>query len=493
MRSLVYLLFLFCSIAFGQISGAVGNGTTDDTAAVQTWLDSGGTGPVGTETYRITAKLDIDQSGNQTVDFNGATITVTADLPLALEIDKPSGTTTLNNLTIDGNTNIREGIEINSLTSTNNLTINDLYFNGGNAVGIRLEIFNDATQFGAYVFTNTNMSNIKSQGNGVVGDAIGAARMVLQRWHHNSSGTTITFDGGTFDGCWGDDGDMFQFEDVQQGGTLNSLITIKNMTLGYFSRRHIKSTSGWMHVINNNFTVPPAGHPELVGVTTCCSTTAANLGDGPTAGAENHKYIGNTLNGTGGNPQARRMVVTNTVDLEIRDNTLIDYDIDLQGTNSTSGIVVCGNDWDNNSVLKTSVVPTEDVQVGTNNTGNPSFNQIPVGQYVTKTDCPAGSGATPIITLNGSTPVNITQGGTYTELGASWTDAEDGSGSATVGGDTVDTNVIGTYTVTYNHTDIDGNAATQVTRTVNIVAAPSGIKRASVPGMRVNGKIYVGN
>ena len=47
----------------------------------------------------------------------------------------------------------------------------------------------------------------------------------------------------------------------------------------------------------------------------------------------------------------------------------------------------------------------------------------------------------------------------------------DGSGAATVGGDTVDTATPATYTVTYNFTDTAGNAATQVTRSVVVSAA----------------------
>ena len=37
-----------------------------------------------------------------------------------------------------------------------------------------------------------------------------------------------------------------------------------------------------------------------------------------------------------------------------------------------------------------------------------------------------------------------------------------------VGGDTVDTSVLGVYTVTYNVSDTAGNAAVQVTRTVAV-------------------------
>ena len=38
----------------------------------------------------------------------------------------------------------------------------------------------------------------------------------------------------------------------------------------------------------------------------------------------------------------------------------------------------------------------------------------------------------------------------------------------TVGGDTVDTSTVGTYNITYNVSDSAGNAAAEVTRTVNV-------------------------
>jgi hypothetical protein len=74
----------------------------------------------------------------------------------------------------------------------------------------------------------------------------------------------------------------------------------------------------------------------------------------------------------------------------------------------------------------------------------------------------------PVISLIGATPINLELGSTYTELGASAIDDVDGDISANIviGGDTVNTNIAGTYVVTYNVSDAAGNAATQVTRTV---------------------------
>ncbi|WP_299059600.1 immunoglobulin-like domain-containing protein [uncultured Polaribacter sp.] len=84
----------------------------------------------------------------------------------------------------------------------------------------------------------------------------------------------------------------------------------------------------------------------------------------------------------------------------------------------------------------------------------------------------ASAAAAPTITLLGSTPVIVTQGSTYTDASAT---ALASDGTTDITGDIVtvnpvDVNTIGTYTVTYNVSDA-GTPATEVTRTVNVVAA----------------------
>ncbi|WP_420553448.1 immunoglobulin-like domain-containing protein [Tenacibaculum aiptasiae] len=81
----------------------------------------------------------------------------------------------------------------------------------------------------------------------------------------------------------------------------------------------------------------------------------------------------------------------------------------------------------------------------------------------------------PTITLNGDASMSVIQGTTFTDPGATATDNVDGdiSGNIMVGGDTVDTSALGTYTITYNVSDVAGNAAAEVTRTVEVVSAPT--------------------
>ena len=73
----------------------------------------------------------------------------------------------------------------------------------------------------------------------------------------------------------------------------------------------------------------------------------------------------------------------------------------------------------------------------------------------------------PVITISGSNPVSVELGTSYTDAGASAFDAFHGDTPVTSSG-TVDTSTVGTYTITYTATDLDGNTAT-ATRTVNVV------------------------
>ncbi len=80
----------------------------------------------------------------------------------------------------------------------------------------------------------------------------------------------------------------------------------------------------------------------------------------------------------------------------------------------------------------------------------------------------------PVITLNGSASVAVTQGNTFNDLGATATDAEDGNlTSSIVETGSVDTNTVGTYTLTYSVTDSGGLTAS-VIRTVTVSSGGGG-------------------
>lgn len=96
----------------------------------------------------------------------------------------------------------------------------------------------------------------------------------------------------------------------------------------------------------------------------------------------------------------------------------------------------------------------------------------------------------PVITLLGDAIVNLTAGGTYTEAGATATDAG-GSGISdvvTVTG-TVNANFPGTYILRYNVRDVAGNVAAEIIRTIQVGVAPSSPSTSDItkPVIDLNG------
>jgi len=106
-----------------------------------------------------------------------------------------------------------------------------------------------------------------------------------------------------------------------------------------------------------------------------------------------------------------------------------------------------------------------------------------------------GDTTPPEIVLNTADPLELTVGDPFVALDyVTATDDVDGviTNNVVVGGDTVDTNSVGSYTVTYDVMDAAGNAAPQVTLTVNVSAAstPSGIVSDDFNDFNLNTDIW---
>lgn len=141
-------------------------------------------------------------------------------------------------------------------------------------------------------------------------------------------------------------------------------------------------------------------------------------------------------------------------DLEYDITSVLDTGVNFSINPNGDRVVTEDNalDWFNPIILDIRVVQ-QDGTIG-------ATEEVILGSY---NDITA-----PVITLNGDSTVSVDLGSTYTELGATWTDNVDGTGSATVSG-TVDINTIDDYIISYDHTDTAGNVATTVTRTVSVV------------------------
>lgn len=154
--------------------------------------------------------------------------------------------------------------------------------------------------------------------------------------------------------------------------------------------------------------------------------------------------------------------------------------------NATMAVNVGGNFVDPGATASDNV----DGDISANITVNGSVNTAVAGSYqltydvsdaagnaanqVTRTVNVTSDAVAPIITLIGSATMSVNVGGSFVDPGASASDNVDGdiTSSIVVSG-SVNTAAIGSYVLNYNVSDTAGNAATQVSRTVNVVAASS--------------------
>lgn len=113
-----------------------------------------------------------------------------------------------------------------------------------------------------------------------------------------------------------------------------------------------------------------------------------------------------------------------------------------------------------------------DEDLGTSTWSQITLNETSPG-YFTTDSCPVGDSTPPTISLNGSADMTVYQNTTWTEPGYNANDDSDGDISANViTSGSVNTALVGTYTLRYNVSDAAGNAATEATRLVRVIVEP---------------------
>ncbi|MBT3470419.1 MAG: DUF5011 domain-containing protein, partial [Opitutae bacterium] len=165
----------------------------------------------------------------------------------------------------------------------------------------------------------------------------------------------------------------------------------------------------------------------------------------------------------GGDDDTTVPVITLTGEAEINHEAATEY-VDDGATaaddtdgNLTNQIVVVGDDFNIKSVgvheIKFNVADAA---------GN---NALEVIRKVTVRDT-----TIPVITLTGLAEITINEGPAYSDAGFTAIDTLDGDVTAqvVVGGDTVNTAVVGVYTITFDVADASGNNAVQIFRKVTV-------------------------
>jgi SH3-like domain-containing protein len=115
--------------------------------------------------------------------------------------------------------------------------------------------------------------------------------------------------------------------------------------------------------------------------------------------------------------------------------------------------------------VNTAVVGTYTLQYKKSDTAGNTSSIITRTVYVTDQTAPT------IVLNNSATTVYI--GAVFTDLGATWTDAVDGTGVVLAYSGVVNTNVLGSYTLAYRKIDAAGNISSIITHTVSVVNPPA--------------------
>ena len=220
--------------------GAVGDGVTDDTVALETFLNN--TQPnkfIPFGEYLVTRTIEVVNS-----DFNLESEGVIVGSPNDNNGDCLSvvGNNNKISVNIDGGNGFEVGLRVNGENNVvERCLIENCYGDDLMAIGISLQ------PTGGNKIINNTIRNIFGVSNDKFGDALGAARGV----HVNytvSSDELITIDNNTIENIHGEEGEGIHL--ISNSGIKLKTI-VSNNTITDFSRRGIKLQHGGVDVINN--------------------------------------------------------------------------------------------------------------------------------------------------------------------------------------------------------------------------------------------------
>ena len=257
--------------------GATGDGTTDDTAAIQAALNTTATGiyfPEGT--YRINNPTNsstpvLTSSISDRILYGPGVITATSQVKVALRI---TGANTTVSLHIDGNNFIGYAIEV----AAQNPTITGCYIHDLNGFtdwgGIAVRLDFDGLDTTALVSNNV-IKNLQGVGDGSPGGGVGQQRAVLVQTDQDCT-KQIFITGNHIDIVEGEEGDAIVIQGGTTANTKKVPAIISNNVVKAWNRRAIKIAANGVTVANNYLT-NPLGAPVASLQRVIDATSASNF------------------------------------------------------------------------------------------------------------------------------------------------------------------------------------------------------------------------
>ncbi len=219
------------------------------------------------------------------------------------------------------------------------------------------------------------------------------------------------------------------------------------------------------------------------GIITGNITTISNVNTA-IAGTYIVTYDVKDLAGNSAIQATRTVIVSQEANQSLIANASVDRSVEvgksttLMGSGVDSGGSILTYKWtkDGNTLATTKTFDFTPDVVGvhtliftvTNSVGESAFDTVVVTATQAPVVNPSEDTILPVITMLGSSTINLIIGDTYLDSGAMASDNKEGviSSSRMVTINNVNTAVAGTYTVTYDVKDLAGNSAIQVVRTV---------------------------
>ena len=329
-------------------------------ATLQNLFDTTVTVNLSAQTYSTSAQLDIDTVSGQTINGNAAIISVTSQLPIVIKIDKRTsnaGKTVMNNLTVNGNDNGKNGFQIWSAVEFNNVDVNDMfqYDTSGGSSGIWLELYNDPEAYaqGDWIFDGCDLDFIHATGDNIPGNSFGSSNAFLV-FHREivspSNDFDIIFRNASITDSFGADaehiGTFSPGLDVTNQGVD---IIFEDLILTGWERRSVKAFCGNLTFRRVDITETAANDPKLTGLYTPAGMFVFASSSGAT-GAGNALIEDCVFRGNGGTEYLNTVVVISNYGCDMRRNTFLNGTKFLIG-GILSNLTVCANNMTNGGII----------------------------------------------------------------------------------------------------------------------------------------------
>jgi len=282
--------------------GAVGDGVTDDTAAIQAALasiSSGGTVKFG-KAHVVSSRISMTFTGDVSLEGNNTKITATGSDASVFYLVNQSNHTRFSNFSINGSNAVPRGVEIEGAASVTGNVIFNMYASYADSIsaaGIFINAYASETNT---LISENNIYNIRAEDAGSTGEGVGSAIGIYTAVTTSATDSIIRISNNKVKDCFAREGTSiycYQF-DIGAADEKTSFY-INNNKLGGANRRNIKAQVRHSFILDNVIDTRDVNDTATASSITAAAVCVGILGD-TTNFADSCVCSGNTINNYGG-------------------------------------------------------------------------------------------------------------------------------------------------------------------------------------------------